>query len=160
MNKRTISRMIAVQCSYQADLNDQSNDLKVVFQDVMKMQTEKYTENCDEDFVQFLLSHSQQNKDKIQNIIRARINKDWTFSRMDLVLINIIMLAVCEFLYYPELAVNIIIDEYVTVSSLFLKTEEINFVNAILSNIAKDVRKESDTKMQKKIETNEYNITA
>ena len=50
------------------------------------------------------------------------------------------MSATYEFLYKPNLSINIIIKEYLNASNFFLNDSETKYLNALLDNIAKKIR--------------------
>ena len=50
------------------------------------------------------------------------------------------MSATYEFLYKPNLSINIIIKEYLNASNFFLNDSQTKYLNALLDNIAKKIR--------------------
>ena len=52
----------------------------------------------------------------------------------------ILMSATYEFLYKPNLSINIIIKEYLNASNFFLNDSQTKYLNALLDNIAKKIR--------------------
>ena len=58
----------------------------------------------------------------------------------DLVFQTILKAATYEFLYKPNISINIIIKEYLNSSNFFLEDSQTKYLNAILDKIAKKIR--------------------
>ena len=59
---------------------------------------------------------------------------------MDKLFQVILKSATYEFLYRPNLSLNIIIKEYLNASNFFLNDSQTKYLNALLDNIAKKIR--------------------
>jgi N utilization substance protein B len=59
---------------------------------------------------------------------------------MDKLFQVILKSATYEFLYKPNLSLNIIIKEYLNASNFFLENSQTKYLNAILDNIGKKLR--------------------
>ena len=60
--------------------------------------------------------------------------------RLDLTMMAIISLAIYELMSYENIPLQIIINEYVTISNQYLDKSNTGFINGILDNIAKNIR--------------------
>ena len=59
---------------------------------------------------------------------------------MDKLFQVILKSATYEFLYKPNLSINIIIKEYLNASNFFIEESQTKYLNAILDKIAKKIR--------------------
>ena len=66
--------------------------------------------------------------------------EEFSINKMDKLFQIILKSATYEFLYKPNLSINIIIKEYLNASNFFLENSQTKYLNAILDNIAKKVR--------------------
>ena len=77
-------------------------------------------------------------------IILDELNKnfedEFNFKKLDKVFQIIIKSATYEFLYRPNLSINIIIKEYLNASNFFLENSQTKYLNALLDDIAKKLR--------------------
>ena len=64
----------------------------------------------------------------------------FSLNKMDKLFQIIIKSATYEFLYKPNLSINIIIKEYLDASNFFLDDAQTKYLNALLDNIAKKLR--------------------
>ena len=62
------------------------------------------------------------------------------FKNLDKIFQVILKSATYEFLYKPNLSINIIIKEYLNASNFFLSDSQIKYLNALLDNIGKKLR--------------------
>ena len=68
------------------------------------------------------------------------LGKEFNLDKLDKLFQVILMSATYEFLYKPNLSINIIIKEYLNASNFFLNDSETKYLNALLDNIAKKIR--------------------
>ena len=68
------------------------------------------------------------------------LDKEFKLDKLDKLFQVILMSATYEFLYKPNLSINIIIKEYLNASNFFLNDSETKYLNALLDNIAKKIR--------------------
>ena len=77
-------------------------------------------------------------------LIVEELNKnsgnEFSLDKMDKLFQIIIKSATYEFLYKPNLSINIIIKEYLNASNFFLENSQTKYLNAILDNIGKKLR--------------------
>ena len=65
------------------------------------------------------------------------LGKEFNLDKLDKLFRVILMSATYEFLYKPNLSINIIIKEYLNASNFFLNDSQTKYLNALLDNIAK-----------------------
>ena len=63
---------------------------------------------------------------------------------MDKLFQVILKSATFEFLYKPNLSINIIIKEYLNASNFFLESSQTKYLNALLDNIGKKLRSSNE----------------
>ena len=66
--------------------------------------------------------------------------EEFSLNKMDKLFQIILKSATYEFLYKPNLSINIIIKEYLNASNFFLENSQTKYLNAILDNIGKKLR--------------------
>ena len=82
-----------------------------------------------------------QNEEKITNIIECNLSENWLIDRVDLTMKAIISLAIYELISYEKIPLQVIINEYVSIANQYLEKKNTGFINGILDNIAKNIRK-------------------
>ena len=73
----------------------------------------------------------------IQKLYGKFYNEDDNF---DKVFQTILKAATYEFMYKPQLSLNIIIKEYLNSSNFFLENSQTKYLNALLDNVGKKLR--------------------
>ena len=68
------------------------------------------------------------------------LGKEFNLDKLDKLFQVILMSATYEFLYKPNLSINIIIKEYLNASNFFFNDSQTKYLNALLDNIAKKIR--------------------
>ena len=74
--------------------------------------------------------------DELEN----KLGEKFSFKNLDKVFQIILTAATYEFLYKPNLSLNIIIKEYLNSSNFFLENTQTKYLNALLDNIGKKLR--------------------
>lgn len=70
--------------------------------------------------------------------------KGWTLQRMPVLDLNIMRLATYELMDRPHVPVAVVLDEAVELAKRFSTDDSGRFVNGVLANIAKNLRRRSD----------------
>ena len=70
----------------------------------------------------------------------TNLGKNFIFDNLDKVFQTILKAATYEFLYKPNISINIIIKEYLNSSNFFLEESQTKYLNALLDNIGKRLR--------------------
>ena len=68
------------------------------------------------------------------------LGNQFRFDSLDKLFQVILKSATYEFLYKPNVSINIIIKEYLNASNFFLDDSQTKYLNALLDNIAKKIR--------------------
>ena len=141
--RRAGARLAAVQALYQMEQTSES--AKAVIREFMEDRLgfgpdEEPVEEADPDLFKSIVRSVVENQKQIDAAIRARLSKGWKLSRLDSTTRAILRAATGELIAHQELSKRVVLDEYVTLAHDFFDKTEANFVNAVLDNIAKDVR--------------------
>ena len=72
--------------------------------------------------------------------LKNKLGEEFSFKNLDKVFQIILTAATYEFLYKPNLSLNIIIKEYLNSSNFFLENTQTKYLNALLDNIGKKLR--------------------
>tara|TARA_B100000214_G_scaffold373968_1_gene355518 strand:+ start:2782 stop:3174 length:393 start_codon:yes stop_codon:yes gene_type:complete len=119
-------RVLIIQKVYGQVIN---NEQKIKFE---KHRFKKFIK----DVVLGTIERSEIINDEIKNI-----ETNFNLKNLDDIFKIIIRCATFEFLYKPSLSKKIIIKEYLNVSNFFLSNSQTKYLNAILDNLAKNLKK-------------------
>jgi N utilization substance protein B len=141
--RRAGARLAAVQALYQMEQTGES--AKAVIREFMEDRLgfgpdEEPIEEADPDLFKSVVRSVVDNQAKIDAAILSKLSKGWKLSRLDSTTRAILRAASGEFIEHLELSNAVILDEYVSLAHDFFEKTEANFVNAVLQNVAKDLR--------------------
>ncbi len=91
-------------------------------------------------FIKDIVSGTIERDDLILLELNKNLGDKFTLSKLDKLFQVILKSATYEFLYKPNLSINIIIKEYLNASNFFLDNSQVKYLNALLDNIAKKLR--------------------
>ena len=91
-------------------------------------------------FIKDTVSGTIEREEIILEELSKNLGKDFSFKKLDKVFQVILKSATYEFLYKPNLSINIIIKEYLNASNFFLDNTQTKYLNALLDNVAKKLR--------------------
>ena len=91
-------------------------------------------------FIKDIVTGTLERNDLILDELNKKLGEDFTFEKLDKILQTILKAATYEFMYKPQLSINIIIKEYLNSSNFFLENSQTKFLNALLDNIGKKLR--------------------
>ena len=91
-------------------------------------------------FIKDTVSGTLERKDLIEETIKTHLKEDIDSRRTEPLLIIFLHAAIYELLYRPHTSVNIIINEYLNVSKLFLGDSQKRYLNAMLDKISRKIR--------------------
>ena len=94
-------------------------------------------------FIKDIVIGTIERNDLILEEIRNKLGNDFVFEKIDKILLTILKAAVYEFMYKPNLSINIIIKEYLNSSNFFLDDSQTKYLNALLDNLGKKLRTEN-----------------
>ena len=94
-------------------------------------------------FIKDIVIGTIERNDLILEEIKNKLGHDFVFEKIDKILLTILKAAVYEFMYKPNLSINIIIKEYLNSSNFFLDDSQTKYLNALLDNLGKKLRSEN-----------------
>lgn len=137
MEVRRNSRVLAVQAIFQYFFSEQ--DINNIIEEFCKYRiVEK--KKCDKDFFCSLVRGVCKNEDSIKESIKNCLSKKWMISRIDTTMLAIISLGIYELAYCESVPLKVVINEYVSIASLFCSDSNTGFINASLDSLAKTLR--------------------
>jgi N utilization substance protein B len=93
-----------------------------------------YKDEEDENFALRLLRRTLADYDKNEKLIDANI-KNWDMERLAFMDILIVQMAIAEVSEFPEIPINVSIDEYIEISKFFSSPTSSAFINGIADKI-------------------------
>ena len=91
-------------------------------------------------FIKDIVSGTIERNDVILDELDKNLGSEFTLTNLDKLFQVILKSATYEFLYKPNLSINIIIKEYLNASNFFLDDSQTKYLNAILDNVGKKLR--------------------
>ena len=97
----------------------------------------------DEEFVKLLFRKAVLHNKKCSDLIDNNTT-NWEVERIALMDILVMQLAITEILEFPEIPVKVTLNEYIEIAKYYCTSKSSTFVNGILDNIVKEIRKHGD----------------
>ena len=142
MEARRNTRKIAVQAVFQFFFSKEDvNKILEEFCNYRIKEFKNYKKKYDIDFLKKVVVGVHQNEKEITKMIECNLSENWLIDRVDLTMKAIISLAIYELMSYENIPLQIIINEYVSIANQYLDKSNTGFINGILDNIAKNIRK-------------------
>ena len=91
-------------------------------------------------FIKDIVTGTIERNDLILDELKNKLGEDFSFEKLDKILQTILKAATYEFMYKPNLSINIIIKEYLNSSNFFLEDSQTKYLNALLDNLGKKLR--------------------
>ena len=91
-------------------------------------------------FIKDIVSGTIERNDLILEELDKNLGNEFSFNSLDKLFQVILKSATYEFLYKPNLSINIIIKEYLNASNFFLDDGQTKYLNALLDNVGKKLR--------------------
>ena len=91
-------------------------------------------------FIKDIVFGTIERNDLILEELDKNLSENFTLTKLDKLFQVILKSATYEFLYKPNISINIIIKEYLNASNYFLDDSQTKYLNALLDNIAKKLR--------------------
>ena len=91
-------------------------------------------------FIKDIVTGTIERNELIIDELNKNSGDEFSLDKMDKLFQVILKSATYEFLYKPNLSLNIIIKEYLNASNFFLENSQTKYLNAILDNIGKKLR--------------------
>ena len=142
MEARRNTRKIAVQAVFQFFFSKEDvNKILEEFCDYRIKEFKNYKKKYDTDFFKKVVVGVYLNEKKITKMIECNLSEKWLIDRVDLTMKAIISLAIYELMSYENIPLQVIINEYVSIANQYLDKSNTGFINGILDNLAKNIRK-------------------
>ena len=91
-------------------------------------------------FIKDIVNGTIERNDLILEELKNKLGNDFVFEKLDKILLTILKAAAYEFMYKPNLSINIIIKEYLNSSNFFLEDSQTKYLNALLDDLGKKLR--------------------
>ena len=91
-------------------------------------------------FIKDIVLGTIERNDLILDELNSKLGEEFVFEKLDKVFQTILKAATYEFMYKPNLSINIIIKEYLNSSNFFLEDSQTKYLNALLDNVGKKLR--------------------
>jgi len=91
-------------------------------------------------FIKDIVFGTIERNDLILEKLNNNLGDELSLNKLDKLFQVILKSATYEFLYKPDLSLNIIIKEYLNASNFFLDVSQTKYLNALLDNIGKKLR--------------------
>jgi len=91
-------------------------------------------------FIKDVVLGSIERSELIKDELNTKLGEEFSFKNLDKVFQIILTAATYEFLYKPNISINIIIKEYLNSSNFFLENSQTKYLNALLDNVGKKLR--------------------
>ena len=91
-------------------------------------------------FIKDIVFGTIERNDLILDELNNKLGDEFVLDNLDKVFQTILKAATYEFLYKPNISINIIIKEYLDSSNFFLDNSQTKYLNALLDNVGKKLR--------------------
>ena len=125
-NPKNNPRVIIIQKLYGKFFNDDTNF------DFPKHRFKK--------FIKDIVLGTIERNELILDELNTKLGNEFVIENFDKVFQTILKAATYEFLYKPNISINIIIKEYLNSSNFFLENSQTKYLNALLDNVGKKLR--------------------
>ena len=153
---RTGARLAAIQALFQIEQsNNRSTDVVLEFlehrlnQDnsTIDLDHDNITIPIDKNFFSTLVRGAVQEQDIIDEMITSCLAQGWALDRIESVIRSILRVAAFELKELKSIPAAVIINEYIDLTKSFYETKEASFVNGILDQLTKILRKGTDPRL-------------
>lgn len=140
---RTVARLAAVQALYQMEIGGAG--VESVIREFADHRFETDIEGeplaeADEDYFADVVRGVVANQAEIDRAVVKRLAQGWKLERIDATVRAMLRAGAFELGHKPDVAREVVIDEYVELAKAFFDPAEAKFVNACLDGVARDVR--------------------
>lgn len=134
-------------------LFERSFDYDRTPEEIMASATEEREEKISA-FAKELFLRADENLGDINEKI-ARCADNWNIDRIDRVTLTVLRIAACEIDYFPEIPVEITVNEALELARMFGESDSVGFIHGVLGKYAQGVEKPLAKKKQETEETTE-----
>jgi|YelNatPaOPRAMG01_1025707.scaffolds.fasta_scaffold00008_157 N utilization substance protein B len=132
---RRAARELALQVLYALEFRPEEDPVRM-YHDVV---FEFAREDADSPFARELVLKTFQHRGELDSLIETK-SANWDLERMAVVDRLILRMALCEFLYFPDIPPKVSIDEAIEIAKRFSTEKSGKFVNGILDSLFVDLR--------------------
>lgn len=150
---KSSARLAVVQAAYMIEFGDLSVDEVIkdfidgkvgrfALSEATNYQKEEQLElnEIDTNYFATLTRGVMSKKEDVEKSLSLFLKEDWSYEKMDGTLRALLLCAVYELIYTTDVDAKILIKEYVDLAYAFFSKSEPKVVNALLDQIAKEVR--------------------
>jgi len=91
-------------------------------------------------FIKDIVLGTIERNELINDELNNKLGDEFVLENLDRVFQTILKAATYEFMYKPNISINIIIKEYLNSSNFFLEDSQTKYLNALLDNVGKKLR--------------------
>ena len=91
-------------------------------------------------FIKDIVLGTIERNELINDELNNKLGDKFVLENLDRVFQTILKAATYEFMYKPNISINIIIKEYLNSSNFFLEVSQTKYLNALLDNVGKKLR--------------------
>ena len=91
-------------------------------------------------FIKDIVLGTIERNDLLLNELNNKLGDQFILKKLDKIFQTILLAATYEFMYKPNLSINIIIKEYLNSSNFFLENSQTKYLNALLDDLGKKLR--------------------
>ena len=153
INKKSISRIAAIQTTYQFEQNMQTTDITILLVKIKEFYKDTNIESDYEisksskiklslsyHYLNKLVRSTHKNLKSIDQNIEMYLTNQWNLIILPKLLIASLRVALCELEYFPNTPSKVIINEYTDIANNMLDSKEVGFVNSVLDKYASKCR--------------------
>lgn len=138
MGKRRKAREIVLQALYESEFSD------LPWEEILDSQTSRRASSRETiDYARLLFSKTLETSSELDEKIRSVV-KNWEMGRISIVDKNILRLALCEILYFPDVPPKVSLNEAIEIAHKYSSLDAGRFVNGILDRLLQRFEQESN----------------
>jgi N utilization substance protein B len=142
-NKRGAARLAAVQALYQMDIAGSGlNDILAEFESHWigrEVEGEQYLP-AEAAFFRDIVSGFLNEQRRLDPVIDAALSQGWPLKRVEALLRAVLRAGIYELDHRRDVPARVVVSEYVDVARAFLGAEETGMANAVLDQLARELR--------------------
>lgn len=132
MLSRRLARRIALQILFTNEfLNEEIESVSYRVGESLEEELNRFTLE--------LVTKTSENEDQLNTLIRKHL-RNWDYQRVAVLDRVLIRMALCEIMHFPDIPVEVTINEALEISKDFSNLKSRRFVNGILDSIYKELR--------------------
>lgn len=150
-SRRSMSRLVAFQTMYQIEFTNNIGDeisiseaLDNIIENYIRIafKGKKAEKVLDIEFTKDLINNTNTAEGLLKSDIEQFLKEDYSWEQISTDLRILLNLATYELKFNKEAPAKVIINEYTDVAASLLGKKQVNFINAIINNLAKKLRVE------------------